>query len=165
MAPKKGKKPAVGSNTAGKKPNLKKDLDDDDAVIANWAVPKVKHKAKQMQVRDTRYVETYAQRLYDHPPDELRIEQEPLPDAQLRTPIYQKAGSKDLPNTDANRSSATLRGLFNEIKARSLSGPDSPYHINNLSARFGEDENAALVLSRAVDQEILTPGEDLRLVV
>ena len=161
----KDKKPTTGSNAAGKKPDPKKDPDDDDALTANWAVPKVKHKAKHMQVRDARYVEAYAQRLYHQAPDTLRIEQEPLPDAQLRTPIYQKAGSKDLPNTDANRSSATLRDLFNTIKARSLSGHDSPYHINNLSARFGEAENAALVLSRAVDQEILTPGEDLRLVV
>ncbi|KAE8828681.1 hypothetical protein PTNB73_06189 [Pyrenophora teres f. teres] len=165
----KEKTAASGSNSAGKQPDPKIPRGHGRPVTVNWGIPRLKTKAKNRQgERDHRHVTAYARTLYNRPPEDLTLEQSVLPDAQLRTPIYQKVGAKDLPNPDPNQSSTSLRGLFNTIKARSVQGLGNPYQIHNLSRHFADenaDENTALVLSRAVDAEILVLDQNRQLEV
>ncbi|KAJ6200251.1 hypothetical protein J3E72DRAFT_392108 [Bipolaris maydis] len=121
--------------------------------------------AKRKNAFDRKYLDDYAQPLYEREPDELRPMQAGLPEAQIRTPIYQKDG-KDMVAGDANQSSAALRDLYNEIKRLSAKEPDGLHDIAALTGQFEEgDENAAVVLSRAENQEVFVLDTERRLQV
>ncbi|RMZ72420.1 hypothetical protein GMOD_00007401 [Pyrenophora seminiperda CCB06] len=167
MARKKAKVPS-GKRAAVEKPDAKNDqVDQDDTggTVVNWAIPKTKAKKKNEQIPDAHLTDAYAEALYGLSPDELKTVQTPLPDAQLRAPIYQKASAKDLAPNDVNQSTSALRSFFNSIKQRSTSSTKSPYHLNILTQTFGQGEDTALVLSRAEDAEIKVLDEDGRLEV
>ncbi|KAJ5065038.1 hypothetical protein J3E74DRAFT_259339 [Bipolaris maydis] len=131
------------------------------SIPVDWAIPK----AKRKNAFDRKYLDDYAQPLYEREPDELRPMQAGLPEAQIRTPIYQKDG-KDMVAGDANQSSAALRDLYNEIKRLSAKEPDGLHDIAALTGQFEEgDENAAVVLSRAENQEVFVLDTERRLQV
>ncbi|EMD86295.1 hypothetical protein COCC4DRAFT_135004 [Bipolaris maydis ATCC 48331] len=146
-----------------KGPDLKKEYEDASraSIPVDWAIPK----AKRKNAFDRKYLDDYAQPLYEREPDELRPMQAGLPEAQIRTPIYQKDG-KDMVAGDANQSSAALRDLYNEIKRLSAKEPDGLHDIAALTGQFEEgDENAAVVLSRAENQEVFVLDTERRLQV
>ncbi|KAF5847477.1 hypothetical protein GGP41_000174 [Bipolaris sorokiniana] len=146
-----------------KGPDLKKEPEcvSRASIQVDWAIPK----AKRKNDFDRKYLDDYAQPLYEREPDELRLTQAGLPEAQIRTPIYQKDG-KDMVAGDANQSSAALRGLYNEIKRLSAKEPDGLHDIAALTGQFEEgDENAAVILSRAKNQEIFILHTERRLQV
>ncbi|KAJ5032192.1 hypothetical protein J3E74DRAFT_297011 [Bipolaris maydis] len=73
---------------------------------------------------------------------------------------------KDMVAGDANQSSAALRDLYNEIKRLSAKEPDGLHDIAALTGQFEEgDENAAVVLSRAENQEVFVLDTERRLQV
>ncbi|XP_014557301.1 hypothetical protein COCVIDRAFT_97548 [Bipolaris victoriae FI3] len=146
-----------------KGPDLQKGPEDASRayIQVDWAIPK----AKRKNDFDRKYLNDYARPLYERDPDELRPTQAGLPEAQIRTPIYQKDG-KDMFAGDANQSSAALRSFYNEIKKLSAKEPDGLHDIAALTGQFEEgDENAAVVLSRAENQEIFVLDTERRLQV
>lgn len=146
-----------------KGPDLQKGPEDASRayIQVDWAIPK----AKRKNDFDRKYLNDYAWPLYERDPNELRPTQAGLPEAQIRTPIYQKDG-KDMFAGDANQSSAALRSFYNEIKKLSAKEPDGLHDIAALTGQFEEgDENAAVVLSRAENQEIFVLDTERRLQV
>ncbi|KAH8622274.1 hypothetical protein IG631_22996 [Alternaria alternata] len=132
------------------------------AMEVNWAIPKEKAKSIYKEV----YAIEYAQALYQRAREDINPQQTPLPDPQHRTPIYQIKKSKDLLAADQNRPSASLRSLFNEIKRKSTTVQDVRYTLAHLEQNFNEeDQNIAVVLSRAENDEIFVLNEDEQLEV
>ncbi|EUC42995.1 hypothetical protein COCMIDRAFT_102053 [Bipolaris oryzae ATCC 44560] len=149
--------------SVSKGPDLRKEMEDVSraSIQVDWAIPK----AKRKNDFDRKYLDDYAQPLYAREPDELRPTQAGLPEAQIRTPIYQK-DAKDMVAGDANQSSAALRDLYNEIKRLSAKEPDGLHDLAALTGQFEEgDGNAAVVLSRAENQEIFVLDKERRLQV
>jgi hypothetical protein len=163
--PPKSKEADKGDGSPKKKTKSNEDRQDEQSVVnVDWVIPKEKRKPIFKEI----YAKRYAQTLYQRAREEISInpQQAPLPNAQLRTPIYRSQTAKDLQATNPYLPSASLRNLFNHIKRRSTQQEDSPYKPAHLSQRFNnEDRNVAVVLSRAEDNEILTLTGDQRLEV
>lgn len=161
--PPKSKEKDAKQALAQKKPASKETHKNDahEAVQINWAIPKAKRKL----VHDEKHVADYAQSLYQRNPNEIQSSQTALPDAQIRSPIFQKAG-KDMQPKDANHSSTALRDLYNDIKRRSVAEPDGRHDLASLKTLFeAGDENTTVVLSRAENEEVLVLGAERRLEV
>jgi hypothetical protein len=135
-------------------------VNEDDAV--NWVIPK----AKRKQTADSTHINMYAQRLYARNPKTLRSMQNPLQEAQIRTPIFKRHSNKAMVPSDPNRPSAALCTLFNEIKMASLDESDGHYQFASLAQQLQPgDDDTALVLSRAEGNRILVINDDRRLQV
>jgi hypothetical protein len=135
-------------------------FNEDDAV--NWVIPK----AKRKQTADSTHINMYAQRLYARNPTTLRSMQNPLQEAQIRTPVFKRHSNKAMVPSDPNRPSAALCNLFNEIKMASLDESDGRYQFASLAQQLQPgDDDTALVLSRAEGNRILVINDDRRLQV
>lgn len=133
-----------------------------DVLGVNWAIPK----AKRKDVPEQQYIIDYAHALYNREPNELQPVQAPLPEAQMRVPIYQKKGGKDMQAGDPNQSSTALRNLYNNIKDRSVNEPGGQYNITAIMEHFEYgNENTVVILSNAEDEEVLGLDDDRRLQV
>jgi hypothetical protein len=157
MPPKRrGKK--SGKPRTRKAPISKKTPEHDEHAV-DWAVPKTKGR----NIFDAKHIDSYAHTLYGRESTEVQPTQVALPEAQIRSPIYQRADGKDLQPGGPNHSSAALCGLYNEIKRISGTEPDGRHDIAALTQQFqDEDENSAVVLSRAENQEVLVLDRDRR---
>jgi hypothetical protein len=139
-----------------------KETADDEGDAVNWIIPK----AKRKQTADSTHTRMYAERLYARDPETLHSRQNPLQEAQIRTPIFKRQGGRDIGPSDPNRPSAVLCNLFNEIRSASLDESDERYQFASLAQRFPlGDDDTALVLSRAEGNEIFVLNDDRRLEV
>jgi hypothetical protein len=132
------------------------------AIDVNWAIPKEKGKP----IYEEKYATEYAQLLYQRAREEIRPQQTPLPDAQLRAPIYRLNTAKNLLAGNRYKPSASLRNLFNDVKGWSTQEQESRYHMTHLKQHFNdEDWNIAVVISRAEKNGIFVLNADQRLEV
>ncbi|KAG9194492.1 hypothetical protein G6011_04527 [Alternaria panax] len=135
--------------------------DNQHVIEVNWAIPK----EKLEPIYKEKHAIEYAQALYQRDREEIYPQQTPLPDPQHRAPIYQKK-SNNLLATEQNWPSASLRSLFNDIKNKSIKEQDLRYNLAHLEQNFNEeDQNIAVVLSRAENNEIFVLNQDTRLEV
>ena len=138
---------------AAKRPKSKSPSpeEEENLVEVDWVVPEVKRK----EDIERKYIDDYAQALYDREARDLNPVQPALPDAPIRAPIYKKAGAKGLVSGDPNKSSRSLRNFFNEIERLNANEPDGLHDHGALGEKFrARGENATLVLSRTEDSEI-----------
>jgi hypothetical protein len=169
MAPKRknsgdgNDRPPKKTKDAGDNKNDESDENDenDGNVKINWVIPE----ARRKRTADRTHIDIYAQRLYARDSETLRSMQNLLQEAQIRTPIYERKGN-DMAHGDANQSSAALRSLLNEIKSASLDESNSRYRPANLAQHFEYgDDDTALALSRAENNEVLVMYDDRQLQV
>lgn len=159
-APASPNAPASSKTQKNSKPKKTSEDDQRDILEVNWVIPK----ARRREVPDQQHIDDYARVLYNREPDELQPIQAALPAAQIRAPIYQKKGGKDMEEGDANRSSAVLRSLYNNVKDRSVNEPDGRYNIAALTRDFeAGGGDIAVILSNAEDEEVLVLDQDRRL--
>lgn len=170
MAKRKATNDGKGRSSNKKpKPGPLDEDEEDDCTYVLWAPPAAKlsqgSDEETSETVDEELAQPYAPTLYNLPWDQLAIEQTPLQQAPLKSPIG--STTKDLTaSRDKNRSSQALREFYNKVKGWSLRKRYRSYHQSAFEGHFASgDQNTAIAVTKANEHEILVLAEDCRLQV